>query len=280
MNETNSWSEQLLQAWPVLVPLLCTWWNLKTEIKANRKSSLEMFNFQERKNDARDTIPVVIEILEDLADLQQAFIFRGRFIPGVEHRCPNIQFKDGATENQISIAERTHQLRLITRRVLNNCRKVIFLMPENVMPETVEACKAIKNAWTGKAPGKKYAYEIKINAIGSILQNECDHLGVTEDVQQQFRQSRQNIIDNDEKSCDRTAAELEELHTNLETRVEKEFPTYARERSLIEKNIWGKILIYLHTAFHKIIRGVLLKSVTFCNRLKLFKKSCQSYFKC
>lgn len=237
-----SWLEQWWKSWPIWGPLLVAWWNLRTEIKANRKSSLNMFNFQERKNDARATIPVVIEILEDLADLQQAFIFRGRFIPGIEHRCPDIQFRDGATENQISVAERTHQLRLIARRVLSNCRRVIFLMPENVMPETVEACKAIRDAWTGKAPGKKYAYEIKINAIGSILQNDCDHPALTEDVQQQLRQSRQSIIDNDEKSCDATAVELQELHANLETRVEKEFPTYARERSLIENNIWSKIM--------------------------------------
>lgn len=268
---TPSWLEQWWKSWPIWAPLLVAWWNLRTEIRANRKSSLEMFNFQEKKNDARATIPVVIEILEDLADLQQAFIFRGRFIPGIEHRCPDIQFKDGGTANQISVAERTHQLRVIARRVLSNCRKVIFLMPENVMPETVEACKAIRDAWTGKAPGKKYAYEIKINAIGSILQNDCDHPGLSADMQQQLRQSRQKIIDNDENSCDRAAAELEELHANLETCVEKEFPTYARERSLLEENIRGKIMIYLHTAFRKIIRSVQLKSVTCCNRLKLFK---------
>jgi hypothetical protein len=150
MSETT-WLEELWKFWPTWLPLICAWWNLRSEIRANRKSSLEMFNFQERKNDARATISVVIEILQDLADLQQAFYFRGRFIPGLEHRCPDIQFKDGVTENQISFAERTYQLRLIARRVLSNCRKVIFLMPENVMPETVEACRSIRDAWTGKA---------------------------------------------------------------------------------------------------------------------------------
>jgi hypothetical protein len=189
-----------------------------------------MFNLQERKNDARTNIPVVIEILDDLADLQQAFIFRGRFIPGLEHRCPDIQFKDGATEGQISVAERTHQLRLIARRMLTNCRKVIFLMPKNVMPETVEMCRSIRNAWTSKKSGKKYAYEIKINAIGSLLQNDCDHSGLSMDAQQQFRQSRQKICDNDEKSCDAIAAELGKFHSDLETCVEEEFPTYASEK--------------------------------------------------
>ncbi|HEV3251136.1 MAG TPA: hypothetical protein VGZ71_09310 [Puia sp.] len=173
----------------------------------------------------------MIEILDDLMNLQQAFIFRGRFIPGLEHRCPDIQFKDGGTENRMSVEERTHQLRLIARRMLNNCRKVIFLMPKNVMPETVKACMAIKDAWTSKEAGKKYAYEIKINAIGSILQNDYDHPGLSVDAQQQLRQSRQKICDHDEKSCDATSAELGKFQTDLEACVEEEFPTYAWERS-------------------------------------------------
>lgn len=106
MEINSSWVDQWWKFWPMWVPLLAAWWNLRMEIKANRKASLEMFNLQERKNDARTNIPVVIEILDDLADLQQAFIFRGRFIPGLEHRCPNIQFKDGGAEGQISVAER------------------------------------------------------------------------------------------------------------------------------------------------------------------------------
>lgn len=107
--------------------------------------------------------------------------------------------------------------------------------------------------------------------IGSILQNDCDHPGLSADIQQQLRQSRQKIIDNDENSCDTTAAELEGFHSDLEACVEKEFPTYAIERSLHEVKNQSNIMIYLHTAFRKIIRGVQLKSVTFCNRLKLFK---------
>lgn len=186
--------------------------------------NLEMFNFQEKKNDARTSIPVVIDILEDLADLQQAFIFRGRFIPGLEHRCPDIQFMDSETENQLSVAKRTHQLRLISRRLLNNCRKVIFLVPKNVMPKTIEVCRTIRDVLNGKEPGKKYAYEIKINAIQSILQNDCDQ-------RQSLRESRQKIIDNDEKSCDATAAELRDFLTDLETHVEMEFPTYAWKKS-------------------------------------------------
>lgn len=67
-------------------PLFVAWWNLRMEIKANRTSSLDMLNFQDKKNDARATIPVIVEILEDLENLQQAFTFQGRFIPGLEHR--------------------------------------------------------------------------------------------------------------------------------------------------------------------------------------------------
>lgn len=264
MSETVlSWLEQWWKSWPILAPLFLGWWNLRTEIKANKKSLLDMFNFQERKNDARATIPVVIEILEDLEDLQQAFIFRGRFIPGIEHRCPDIQFDDGTNENQISIAERTHQLRLIARRVLCNCRKVIFLLPENVMPETVKACKAIRDVWIEKAPGMKYAYELKISAIGSILQNECDRLGLPTDLQ-------------DKKLCDTASAEIEQLHRDLETCVEMEFPTYAGEKSSHELKRWNKIMNIFAYALRKIKAVCNFSPQYFVTRSFLF---CRSLFR-
>ncbi|MBS0649545.1 MAG: hypothetical protein JSR93_00135 [Verrucomicrobia bacterium] len=225
------WFEQCWKFLLIWVPLFAAWLNLRIEIKANRKASLEMFDLQERKNDARATIPVVIVILEDLANLQQAFVFRGKFIPGLEHRCPDIQLNDSEVENEMSVAERTQQLRLIARKMLNNCRRVIFLMPKNVMPETVKVCRSIRDAWTLKESGKKHAYEIKISAIGSILQNDCDHPGFSGDAQQQMQQSRQKNCDYEIKLCDAIAAELEKFHADLEACVEKEFPTYALEGS-------------------------------------------------
>lgn len=142
---------------------------------------------------------------------------------------------DGATDNQLSVAERTHQLRVIARRVIRNCRRIIFLMPKDVMPETIAICRLIRDAWMGKEAGKKYAYEININVIGSILQNDCDHPGLSKDIQQQVRQTRKNSLDKDEGACRKVAKELEDFHTDLEICVEKEFPTYAFERS---KKIW------------------------------------------
>lgn len=233
MEMDSSWLDQWWKFWPVcalILPIFAALWELRTQIKANRKALLEMFNLQERKNDARANIPVVIEILDDLADLQQAFVFRGRFIPGLERRCPDIQFKDSKAENQMSVAERAYQLRVIARRMLNNCRKVIFLMPKNVMPETVKACKAIRDTWTSKEPGKKHAYEIKINAIASILQDDCDRSEFPMAAQQQLSQSRQKIWDDDEKLCEAIARELEKFHTDLEACAEEEFPTFAWER--------------------------------------------------
>lgn len=217
----------------VLVPAVCAWWNLRKEILVNRKSSLEMFNLQERKQDARANIPAVIEILEDLADLEQAFIFRGRFISGLEHRCPDIRLEDSEAEDQMSVAERTHQLRLIARRILRNCRKVIFLTPKSFMPETVEVCKAIVDAWMSKKPGQKHTYVIKINHIGSILQAECDRRGLSSEEQKQVRALHKESCAAAEKACDVVAGELEKFQDDLEARVAEEFPTHAQTESAV-----------------------------------------------
>lgn len=97
------------------VAWLFAWKNLKTEIKAHRTASLELFNLQKKKEDVQGNLPLIIELLEDLESLQQAFIHRGRFIPGFEPRCPCIQLNDSKDEDTISIATRTHQLYSIQR---------------------------------------------------------------------------------------------------------------------------------------------------------------------
>lgn len=131
----------MIASWPVLAPGYFAWRNLKIEMKASQKAALQMFNLQKKKEDPQTNIPVAIEILEDLAVLRQAFIHRGRFIPGLEHRCPTIQFKDGENEDEISIAERTYQLYLIALRVIRNCRRIVFLTPQGLMPKTIKNMK-------------------------------------------------------------------------------------------------------------------------------------------
>ena len=194
--------------WPVIATGCIAWQNLKMEMKTNQKAALQMFNLQKKKEDAQINIPVVIEMLEDLAALQQAFIHRGRFIPGLEHRCPTIQFKDGENEDEISVAERTHQLYTIALRVIRNSRRIIFLTPRGLMPKTIKACELIKDSFLFNNPGEKRSFDIKIGSIGTILQHSGN-------------------LPHAEKSCDEFVIELEQYQSALECCVQEEFPTCA-----------------------------------------------------
>ena len=199
----------------VLIPGYRAWRNLKIEIEASGKASLQMFNLQKKKEDVEANIPVAIELLEDLAALQQAFIHRGRFIPGLEHRCPTIQLKDGERDDEKSIAARTHQLYVIALRIIRNSRKIIFLTPEGMMPKTVIVCRKIRDALQSKTPGQKRYFELNIGNIATILQRD-----LRPGSQEQMREENQ---------CDQFATELENFQMDFEFRVQEEFPTYAKE---------------------------------------------------
>lgn len=100
--------------------------------------------FKDNKyKDAKDNLPVLLEILEDLNMLEQAFVFDGRLCPSIEHRCPDLSPHDG-NGLQMSFAQRGHQFRIIGQRIIRNCRKIIFLTPNGCLPYTLEICKKIK----------------------------------------------------------------------------------------------------------------------------------------
>ena len=205
--------QNIIENVSILLTGFLAWRNIKTEIKASRTASLEMFNLQKKKEDAQNNLPRVIEILGDLDALQQAFIYRGSFIRGVEHRCPTIQLKDGEKEGEMSIAERTHQLHQIAMRIVDNCRRIIFLTPEGMIPETLAVCKQIRDSFLEKKAGQRRYFEIRIGNIGTILQR--DNQRVSKPTQ------------NEEQGCDDFVGKLEKFQVELETRVQEEFPTCA-----------------------------------------------------
>ena len=100
---------------------------------------------QNKYQDAKANLPILIEILEDLNILEQAYVFRGVFCPPLEHRAPHLSDKDGDGVTNMSYAQRGRQFQLIGYRIIRNCRKVIFLTPINHLRSTLETCKDIKN---------------------------------------------------------------------------------------------------------------------------------------
>jgi hypothetical protein len=100
---------------------------------------------QNQYQDAKEKLPILLEILEDLEILEQAYIFKGKFCPLKEHRCPDLSAVDGDALLKLSYAQRVHQFRIIGHKLIRNCRRMVYLTPKGHLPNVLMRCSEIKN---------------------------------------------------------------------------------------------------------------------------------------
>ena len=191
------------------VPVVIGIKNLKTQIHANSENLRREFLLQKRYQDTKDNLPVLLEILEDLHVLQQAFVFRGVFCPPLEHRAPNLSEKDG-TGLDMSYAQRTHQFYLVGLRIIKNCRKIIFLTPCTSLPETLKMCKELKNFLSSREEGKKTHLDFMTTTLTSYLGGQSKDMR-TGDLCTQFH------------------TKLQLFQDTLDSQIEKELPYLTEE---------------------------------------------------
>ena len=126
---------------------------------------------QNKYQDAKANLPILMEILEDLNILEQAYIFRGVFCRLLEHRCPQLSADDVDGVNNMSYSQRAHQFRLIGYRIIRNCSKIIFLTPAGHLPKVLEVCRNIKIFfYSKKRPDSNTHLELNITILLEILQ--------------------------------------------------------------------------------------------------------------
>ena len=69
----------------IVLPLVISgWWalrNLKCQMAADKENIVKQFLLQKKYQDTNDSLPVLLEILDDLNKLHQAFVFKGIFCP-------------------------------------------------------------------------------------------------------------------------------------------------------------------------------------------------------
>ena len=128
----------------LLVTQVCgfgvVWW----QNRANKKNLDRQFSLEKRKNDVVVYAPVLLEILRDLNVLYSALVYKGRFCPIIEHRCPNITKEDPSPTldntkiDSMSIAQRGFQFFSIGLRLVDNCKKIIFLAKTSFIFNTIE----------------------------------------------------------------------------------------------------------------------------------------------
>lgn len=168
---------------------------------------------QNKYQDAKANLPILIEILEDLKILEQACVFHGAFCPLLEHRMPEFSDKDGVDASKMSYAQRGHQFRLIGHRIIRNCSKMIFLTPEAYLPQTLEVCRNIKNfLCSKKTPNSKSNLDVQIGTLINVLSPQDP--GIVPG----------NIINSWRCEVKEFAEKINQFHGALEIAIEKELP--------------------------------------------------------
>lgn len=106
---------------------------------------------------AKDYLPILLELLENLDILQMALVYKGKFCPIIEHRCPSLSPNDG--EADYSYAQRAQLFFVAGRKIIKCCREVIFLTPEGDLPKTKNKLTEIKTFLMHTKPGQKSSLE-------------------------------------------------------------------------------------------------------------------------
>lgn len=163
---------------------------------------------QNQYQDTQNRLPILIEVLDDLEVLIQAFQQRGVYVPLIEHRCPVLSEHDG---DGLSYARRGHQFRLIGYRIIRNCRKMIYLTPKRHLPQVLEVCAAIMSFLQSKKPDSKTHLDYIIDSLVLFLGMK------------KF-ENNTNV-----KEFKEFVDQLSKFHENLEKRIQEELPYLAEK---------------------------------------------------
>lgn len=206
-------NEKMITIFEIILPLIFTGWlairNLKLQMKADKDKILKEFSLQKNYQDTKDSLPTLLEILEDLNTLNQAFVFKGIFCPPIEHRAPTLSMQDGSKEGEMSYAQRGYQFRLIGLRIISNCRKIVYITPKKNLPETLKICKELKEFLSSQEEGKKAHLDFMITNLTSYLS----------------RNESNTSPDREGKNlCDQFQEMLAKFFRELDAQIEKELP--------------------------------------------------------
>ena len=163
---------------------------------------------QNRYQNAKENLPILLKILEDLEILEQACVFNGKFCPLIEHRCPMLSDEDGNGLN-MSYAQRGHQFRKFGHRIIRNCRKIIFLIPKEHMPQVLAICANINRFLCSKKSLNSKTY----------LDSTIDYLIIC--------LGSKAINNND--SINDFAKKLREFHNELDEKIQEELPRLSEQ---------------------------------------------------
>lgn len=181
---------------------------------ADKENIIKQFLLQKKYQDSKDSLPVLLEILDDLNKLHQAFIFKGIFCPPLEHRVPSLGMQDGLRDGEMSYAQRGFQFHQIGLRIISNCRKIVYITPKQNLPETLKICKNLKEFLNSQEEGKKTHLDFMITNLTSYLSRN---------------ESNTSPDKEGRDLCDQFQKDLAKFFRELDAQVEKELPYLAED---------------------------------------------------
>jgi hypothetical protein len=200
----------------IVLPLVISgWWalrNLKCQMAADKENIVKQFLLQKKYQDTKDSLPVLLEILDDLNKLHQAFVFKGIFCPPLEHRAPSLGMQDGLKDGELSYAQRGFQFHQIGLRIISNCRKIVYITPQRNLSETLKICKSLKEFLSSQEEGKKTHLDFMITNLTSYLSRN---------------ESNTSPDKEGRDLCDQFQKELAKFFRELDAQIEKELPYLA-----------------------------------------------------
>ncbi|MDR3551116.1 MAG: hypothetical protein P4L31_06915 [Candidatus Babeliales bacterium] len=183
---------------------------------------------QNKYQDSKNNLPILLEILEDLEKLEYAYVFKGQFCPLIEHRCPSFSDKDGDGTNTMSYAQRSHQFRMVGHRIIKNCRKIVFLTPKEHLPNVLEICVELNSfLCSKKTPDSKTYFDLMINILMYELNPEC-------------------IKNNSDPTINIFIEKLRQFHEKLDRAIQEELPSLGNNQ--LKQNLLIKVKYFFNKA--------------------------------
>lgn len=193
------------------------------------RNALLQLNTEHKYKDANNNLPILLDILEDLSILEQAFLHNGEFCPLIEHRCPELSAFDGDGINTMSYAQRAHYFRMIGNKLIKNCRKIIYLTQNAHLPTVLNTCREIKDYLLfKKIPDQKSYLDYMIGVLNNSMSSKT--------------KNNAEIKIQNKKTINAFVEKLRAFHDKLDNAIEAELPYLATAEKKYKIQYWLNFL--------------------------------------
>jgi len=154
LNGESFMKSTTLQFFGIIATLIFGYYKLKKQFRLNKDWE-----------DSKNFIPILLRLSQNLLNLHYVFLFRGKFCPPIEAKCPTL-------EKPNEKAERGYQFLQIGIEIINDLKQIVYLIPSKKLPNLINLCSNILDHLEKKEKGKKRHLDYLIVSIIGALDKE------------------------------------------------------------------------------------------------------------